>query len=287
MKKETIAIIGTGLMGCSFAHGLNRHFNIIGVDSSKIALEQALHHGFIHTCEDIETAVALATMIIVATPTNNASTIISSVLEMAGEKTTVLDICSTKQNLCTALLNHPKRAQYVAAHPMAGAEKSGSQAASKELLYGKTIFVCEQHLSSDLALKSALQLFKILNLIPHYTTSVEHDKLMAQVSHLPQVVAFGLAAALSQNSEQVIHAGSGFDSTTRLSGSSAAMWVPILFQNKENILELIEQINSSLIQIAHYIESEDEPALCGLILKANQVRSIFEQRNTTTLKIRK
>jgi len=280
MNKETIAIIGTGLMGCSFAHGLNQHFNIVGFDSDKSAIALSLAKGFIHSAVDIETAIASANVIIVAAPVNAATTIIPSILDTISNKVTVIDLGSTKQHICSMVANHYNRGQYVACHPMAGSEKSGPLAASKDLLHGQQIFICEEDLSSKDTLESAIEIFRILNLKPTFISPLAHDKLMAEVSHLPQVVAFGLAATMSSCSNDVWYAGSGFNYATRLAGSSDAVWKPILFQNKEDVLESLAKLQETLDQITKYIQTEDELGLSSIIAKANQVRKKFELGET-------
>jgi prephenate dehydrogenase len=280
MNKETIAIIGTGLMGCSFAHGLNNRFNIVGVDSDKTTIALALSKEFINSEDEIEMAVAKAAIVIVATPVNITAALISNILSMIGKEVTVIDLGSTKHHICSIVANHPKREQYVACHPMAGSEKSGPLAASKDLLHGQPIFICEEDRSSNNALARAFEIFRLLNLRPTFISPLAHEQVMAEVSHLPQVAAFGLAAALSSEPGNVEYAGNGFNSATRLAGSSAAVWNPILFQNKENVLKALAKLQNTLDQIAECIETEDAVRLSSIIREANQVRKKFELGET-------
>lgn len=280
MNKETIAIIGTGLIGCSFAHGLNNHFNIVGVDSDKSSIALALAKGFIHSEDEIETAVGKAKVVIIATPVNFASTLIPTILNTVGNQVTVIDLGSTKQHICSKVATHANRGQYVACHPMAGGEKSGPLNASKSLLHSQTIFICEEDRSSKDAMAKAIEIFRILNLKPTFISPLAHDKLMAEVSHLPQVTAFGLAATMNTYSNDLCYAGSGFNSATRLAGSSDAVWKPILFQNKKNVLESLAKLQETLDQIAKCIQEEDESGLSAIIAKANQVREKFELGET-------
>jgi prephenate dehydrogenase len=187
---------------------------------------------------------------------------------------------STKSNLTALIANHPKRKQYLAAHPIAGTEYSGPRAATVNLLDQKIMILCELE-KTDLYLKEkAYKLFDALNLKLRFMDPDEHDRHLAYVSHLSHISSFMLGKTVLDKMEDEKNvldmAGSGFASTVRLAKSSPAMWGPILIENKENILHALDGYIENLIAFRTKIQRADKSGLEDEMNQINKIRDILD-----------
>jgi len=194
----------------------------------------------------------------------------------------VLDVGSTKEQICRELLGHPNRMQFVASHPMAGNTGRGPYSASKNLFRDKVVYICDEHESNHRAVELVVKIWTLLGASVKFISSQEHDRMVAYVSHLPQLVSYAFAntASVSEtHNETLLCASTGFDSVTRLAKSSAGMWIPIVNHNRSNLLAAISEMQHQLKLIETAIESNDETALEELFTRANRVRMKFETIN--------
>lgn len=276
-----ITIIGTGLIGASIAMTI-RGFNtkIIGVDSSEENLKTALELGIIDHAMDWQQAAMISELVILAIPVDAARALLPQILDVISDDCVVVDMGSTKVGICNNVRNHPRRAQYVASHPMAGTENFGPQAAFPELFKGKKTIICEQELSSDFALSQVKLLYKIMGMTILYMSPEEHDKHIAYVSHLTHVIAYALSITvleIEKDEKKIFEmAGSGFDSTVRIAKSSTTMWTPILQQNADYLITSIDQYVATLNEFKKAIEHKDQSRLYELIDEANKIRKILK-----------
>ncbi|MDI1322694.1 MAG: prephenate dehydrogenase [Algoriphagus sp.] len=279
MKK--IHIVGLGLLGGSFGLGARLKFPeliITGTDANPQNLKDALTLGIITEVKDKPDADT--DIVILATPADTLGDLLLKTLDQVGEDTLVFDVGSTKANLTALLANHPKRRQYLAAHPIAGTEYSGPKAAFAELLDRKVMILCELE-KTDLHLKEkAYKLFDALNLKLRFMDPEEHDRHLAFVSHLSHISSFMLGKTVLQKmaDEKNIFdmAGSGFASTVRLAKSSPAMWAPILTENKENILSAMDGYIANLTAFRNKIEAGDNKGLYEEMAEINKIREILD-----------
>lgn len=279
MKK--IHIIGLGLLGGSFGLGARQKFPeliITGTDANAQNLKDALTLGII--TEAKETPDADTDLVILATPADTLGEILLKTLDQVGENTLVFDVGSTKSKLCGLMANHPKRKQYLAAHPIAGTEYSGPKAASADLLDRKVLIICELE-QTDLHLKEkAYKLFDALNVKLRFMDPEEHDRHLAFVSHLSHISSFMLGETVLQKmaDEKNIFdmAGSGFASTVRLAKSSPAMWAPIFTENKDNILSAMDGYIANLTAFRNKIEAGDSKGLFEEMAEINKIRDILD-----------
>jgi prephenate dehydrogenase len=201
------------------------------------------------------------------------------VLDLLPEGSVVIDLGSTKENLCKAVENHPKRKQYVAAHPIAGTENSGPDAAFATLMRNKIMILCEQEKSDPAAFAMVVGICKVLEMRLSYMDAVAHDKHIAYVSHLSHISSFALGSTVldKEKDEKSIFdmAGSGFSSTVRLAKSSADMWAPIFTQNKENVLEALDSYIKKLQYFRDVIKADDESSSRELMNKTNDIRRVL------------
>jgi prephenate dehydrogenase len=278
---QKIHIIGLGLLGGSFGLGARQKFPeliITGTDANPQNLKDALTLGII--TEAKETPDADTDLVILATPADTLGKILIDTLNQVGENTLVFDVGSTKSKLCAMMADHPKRKQYLAAHPIAGTEYSGPKAALADLLNRKVLIICELE-KTDLHLKEkAYQLFDALNVKLRFMDPEEHDRHLAFVSHLSHISSFMLGETVLQKmaDEKNIFdmAGSGFASTVRLAKSSPAMWAPIFTENKENILSALDGYISNLTSFRDKIAKDDRQGLFEEMAEINKIRDILE-----------
>ncbi|WP_026950369.1 prephenate dehydrogenase [Algoriphagus mannitolivorans] len=279
MKK--IHIIGLGLLGGSFGLGARQKFpelSISGFDANPQNLKDALTLGII--TEAKESPDADTDLVILATPADTLGELLLKTLDQIGENTLIFDVGSTKGKLCQLLADHPKRTQYLAAHPIAGTEYSGPKAAFADLLDRKVMIICELE-KTDLHLKEkAYRLFDALNLKLRFMDPEEHDRHLAFVSHLSHISSFMLGETVLQKmaDEKNIFdmAGSGFSSTVRLAKSSPAMWAPIFTENKKNILSALDGYIANLTAFRNKIAAEDKEGLFEEMAEINKIREILD-----------
>jgi len=279
MKK--IHIIGLGLLGGSFGLGARQKFPeliITGTDANPQNLKDALTLGIITEAQEIPDADT--DLVILATPADTLGKILIDTLNQVEENTLVFDVGSTKAKLCGMMADHPRRKQYLAAHPIAGTEYSGPKAAMADLLNRKVLIICELE-KTDLHLKEkAYQLFDALNVKLRFMDPEEHDRHLAFVSHLSHISSFMLGETVLQkmaDDKNIFDmAGSGFASTVRLAKSSPAMWAPIFTENKENILSAMDGYISNLIAFRDKIANDDSKGLFEEMAEINKIRDILE-----------
>ena len=279
MKK--IHIIGLGLLGGSMGLGARLKFpevQITGHDADPQNLKDAQTLGIITEAQ--ERPDRDTDLVILATPADSLGQLLLETLDQVGESTLVMDVGSTKARLCELTEAHPKRHQYLAAHPIAGTEYSGPKAAFPELFDKKVMIICELE-KTDLHLKEkAYRLFEGLNLKLRFMDPSEHDRHLAYVSHLSHISSFMLGETVLQKmaDEKNIFdmAGSGFASTVRLAKSSPAMWAPIFTENKENILAALDSYIAHLSSFRDKINSEDKTGLLEEMAEINKIRDILD-----------
>ena len=276
-----IGIIGLGLMGGSFALDTKIPFPssiIHGIDNSAENLNKAKEIGlidFIISYKDLRKM----DLILVAVPVSHSLNLIPKVLDLISLNTLVFDVGSTKQAICELLSDHPKRGNYLAAHPMAGTEFSGPEAAQKGLYVGKTNIICEFEKTEIKLRKLALKIFNNLEMKTIYMDPKSHDIHVAYVSHLSHISSFMLGKTVIEKEENENNifdlAGSGFESTVRLAKSLPETWTPIFLQNKGNLVLAIEEYVSNLNLIKELILNENESDLSEILNNTNRIKEIL------------
>ncbi|WP_020605970.1 prephenate dehydrogenase [Spirosoma spitsbergense] len=279
----TISIIGVGLLGGSFALSVREKYpkmRFIGVDASPVNGQLALAKGIVDEVMPLPEAVAQSTLVVMATPVNIIINLLPTVLDHLPPGATVLDLGSTKETICALADAHPKRAQFVAAHPMAGTENSGPGAAFRELLPGKNLIICAREKSLPDSVTLAESLFRDIGMKLFYMTPQEHDLHLAYVSHLSHISAFalGLTVLEKEKDQQTIFdmASTGFSSTVRLAKSSPQMWAPIFDQNRTNVSKALTAYIEFLQQFKQVIDNQDVATSLEFMQRANVIRRVLD-----------
>ncbi|MDQ2657513.1 MAG: prephenate dehydrogenase [Bacteroidota bacterium] len=277
------AIIGLGLIGGSMAIDLRKTGvagRVSGVDNNAAHGQRALELGLVDDIEELESAVAGADLVITAIPVNAIKTVVLKVLDTISAGAVVVDTGSTKSMICKAIENHPRRSQFVAAHPLAGTENSGPDAALSGLFSQKTNIICERDRSSTHALDVAERIFSTLEMRTIFMNPVEHDKHVAYVSHLSHVSAFLLGQTvldMEKDEKNIFNlAGSGFASTVRLAKSSPDMWAPIFEQNAEYLSQALLEYIMHLQKFQYHLMKRDVKELHRIMTNANHIRKVLE-----------
>lgn len=277
-----ITIIGAGLIGGSLALSLkakNPNVQVFGVDKNENNLKKAIKLGIIDEALSLEEAMKSSKILILSVPVDVIQALAPKILDLT-EDHVIIDMGSTKQNITDTIKDHPKRGRWVAAHPMAGTEYSGPEAAFSGLFTGKVMVYVDAMKSDEDAFEIADQITEQLEMKSTFMNAKEHDVHTAYVSHISHITSMALAlTVLSKEKSQgriFELAGSGFESTVRLAKSSAEMWTPIFKQNRNNVLEVLKE---QIEQLQHWhtiLEKEDYDSLHKLIKKSNKIKRIIK-----------
>lgn len=276
-----LAVIGVGLIGGSWAKALKNSgvvSSVLGIDRSEEHLSQAMALGIIDDKASYADLTAVD-MVFLSIPVDQMVIELPKVLDAVGEQTVVIDAGSTKLQLCEAVASHPKRRNFLAAHPIAGTEYSGPSAAIDNLYKGKLAIVCEVEKTAIDLQERAMNAFAALQMRVRYMGAKEHDIHVAYVSHLSHISAFMLGKTVmgKEKDDRNIFdlAGSGFASTVRLAKSSPQMWAPIFVQNKEPLLETLDAYIENLNAFRTLIAEEDLESLLHEMKRINSIEKIL------------
>ncbi len=276
-----VFIIGIGLIGGSFAKDIRRIMpkaKIYGIDANKAHLEEAIALHLIDAESDYQD-LGLADMVIVSIPVDVLVSELPKILDAVKDDCVVFDGGSTKSLICKSLEDHPKRRNYLAAHPIAGTEFSGPSAAIAGLYQEKTNIICEVEKTAFKLQERALELFQQMGMRIRYMNPEAHDKHIAYVSHLSHISSFMLGKTViekEKNERDIFDmAGSGFESTVRLAKSSPAMWTPIFKQNKENVVETLDEYIQNLEEFKQMLLRNDYQGIYDEMNNANKIKEIL------------
>lgn len=277
-------IIGTGLIGGSFALALRRcglSDEIWGVESSAQNAREALELGLVDRIVTLDEGFPQADLTVLAVPVDAAPLLAVKLLNKVTGKQIIMDTGSIKTELCEVISQHPSRGRFVATHPMWGTEYSGPSAARNDAFTGRTVVVLERQKSDNDALTAVESIYKKFGMnVISMADGEEHDLHAAYVSHISHITSFALALTVLEKEREEQHifdlAGGGFESTVRLAKSSAATWVPILMKNKYNVLDVLREHIHQLQVLRKMLEADDAEGLGQTINKANAIRRIIK-----------
>jgi prephenate dehydrogenase len=277
-----LTVIGLGLIGGSAAlvlreKGMATH--IVGVDASEQHAAKAMQLRIVDEVLPLQDAVAKADLVLVAVPVDACIGVLQQVLDVC-QRQVVMDTGSTKAAIIEALRQHPQRGRFVAAHPMWGTEFSGPEAATVHAYKGKAAIVCNADESDADAVQLAEQVLAAMGMHIVHMRADEHDVHTAYVSHISHITSFALANTVleKEREENAIFelASAGFESTVRLAKSNPDMWVPILKQNRDNVLDVLNEHISQLRKFKACLEKENWDYLRELIVQANNIKRILQ-----------
>ena len=280
---ESVTIVGVGLIGGSFSlalkdKGLVR--NVIGVGRSADSMGKALELGLIDEALPLEAAVKKSDLIYVAIPVDATVPVMRQIMDLVTPSQIVADAGSTKKALCESLAGHPMRSRFVATHPMWGTEYSGPEAAVHHAFAGRTCVICEKEKSDPEAVEVMEDLYRQMGMQMVYMDADGHDMHAAYISHISHITSFALANTVleKEKEDEAIFdlAGGGFESTVRLAKSNPAMWLPIFKQNREHVLDVLNEHIAQLRKFKSCLEKENYEYLQELMDNANKIKRIIK-----------
>ena len=281
MGINNIYIIGVGLIGGSLALDIKKkrpEATIYGIDNNAQHLSEALELQVIDAEATLE-VLDKADLIVLSIPVDAAVALLPKVLDKVSDFGLVVDVGSTKLDICKVVEHHPKRRNFLAMHPIAGTEFSGPKAAILDLFQHKTNIVCEVEKTAFKLQEKALNLFTEIGMRMRYMNPESHDKHIAYVSHLSHISAFMLGKTViekEKNERDIFDmAGSGFESTVRLAKSSPAMWTPIFKQNKDNVVETLEDYITNLTKFKNMMQNDDFEGVFNEMKDTNYIKQIL------------
>ncbi len=278
-----IICIGLGLIGGSFAKRMRKlHPNalIMGMDKNSVHLHSATKMGLIDgeaTLADLKNA----NLVVLSIPVDAATKLAPELLNQIGEESLLVDMGSTKANICKNVENHPRREQFLAMHPIAGTEFSGPQAAIENLFDHQLMILCEVEKTRETLKEQMLQILTKIPMQLKYMHPEAHDKHLAYVSHLSHISSFMLGKTvldLEKNEEEIFHlAGSGFASTVRLAKSNPRTWSAIFSENKEEVLTSLKEYIENLTNFQEMLKNNDFASLELQLEETQRIKEVLKK----------
>ena len=280
---DSVTIVGVGLISGSFSLALKDRGlvkNVIGVSRTASSIQKALDLGLIDETLPLEEAVRKSDLIYVAIPVDATVPVMRQIMDNLTEGQIVADAGSTKQALCESLSGHPFRRRFVASHPMWGTEYSGPEAAVRDAFTGRACVICEKDRTDPDAVDTMEKIYKMLGMHMVYMDADSHDMHAAYISHISHITSFALANTVleKEKEESAIFelAGGGFESTVRLAKSNPSMWLPIFKQNREHVLDVLNEHITQLRKFKSCLEKENYAYLQELMENANKISRILK-----------
>ena len=283
-----ITLIGVGLIGGSFVLdlkrlGLVRH--VTGIDVNESNLERALERKVIDSAAVGIRAehIAATDLVLIATPVSTLGNICRTIAPFLQPDTVVSDVGSTKQSVLAAFTRHlPQHLpQCVAAHPIAGSDRSGALAAQFGLYQDKKLILCPHETQNPEAEALVGRLWQAVGAQIFRMSAQEHDAVFAAVSHLPHILAFAYVHQILDHADGATYldfAATGFRDFTRIASSHPAIWTDICFANRDSLLKLLEGQQRQLEKIASLLRNSDSDGLYRYFAEAKQTRDDWLER---------
>ncbi len=276
-----VVIVGVGLIGGSFALALKkagaaRH--IVGMGRSKEAMARALALGIVDSItESAQEAMSGADLVLLAAPVAQTGPILAMLLPYLEAGSVITDAGSTKSDVVAsarAVLGERVR-QFVPAHPIAGRESNGPDAAIPDLYQGKKTVITPlpENAAGDVGLVAAA--WRLCGALIHTLTPEQHDRVFAAVSHLPHLLAFALVDDIANkpHADQLFqYAASGFRDFTRIAGSSPEMWRDISLANRDALLTELDAYLAQLTALRARLAAGDGAAIEAIYTNAQRAR---------------
>ena len=279
-----IAIIGLGLIGCSWVKALKTAKSagsVSGFDRNVDSMQQALQAGLIDDYSlDIGDVVRDADFIIISVPILAVAEVLEQIKPLIGEKTILTDVGSVKGNISndvTRVLGE-EFDRFVLGHPIAGSERSGVSAADENLFKHHKVILTPEQRTSERALDLVTDAWELTGAVVELMSVRHHDEVLAATSHLPHLLAYSLVDTLANNHENkdiFNYAAGGFRDFTRIASSSPIMWRDIFVGNKDEVLKALDLFTADLQQLREVVASEDKTQMMGTFTRAKAARDHF------------
>jgi prephenate dehydrogenase len=264
MQPGRLSILGVGLLGGSIGLAVKaavKSCKIIGYGHRRPSLDVALNIGSVDEIYDGPAeSVRGADLVILCTPVGVLPQMLEAIGPALKPGAVVTDVGSTKASVVSAAKNLlPETAHFIGSHPMAGSEKRGVEFARADLMHGALCIVTPDESSDPAALETVESFWRLIGMRTTRLDPAEHDRRLADVSHLPHAVAAALIAMQDPGSFEI--SGKGFADVTRIAGGDGGLWRDILLDNRENVLTSLDRLRGQLDALADRLRANDPDEL--------------------------
>lgn len=278
---KTIAILGPGLLGASLMqaarqNGLCQHTVAWSRrPETRIRCEQQTW------CDAVmptaSAAAAQADLVVVCTPVETIVPIISEISDSLKSGSLVTDVGSTKSLICRqAHAATPDEVHFVGSHPMAGSEKTGMEHARADLFHHRACFVTPLLDTDPVACEKMVRFWTAIGMDVKTTNPEKHDEIVANISHLPHILASVLCSHLAnQDPTWLNYAGGGLHDTTRIASGDSRLWKSIIEQNREEILQALTGFEQEMNRIRAAIYNNQTFDIINILERGKQYRDKF------------
>jgi prephenate dehydrogenase len=276
-----VTIIGVGLIGGSLGLALKKRGlarRVIGVGHRQASLDQAQACGAAdHTTLDAPGGVRESDLVVLATPIGMFREMVERVRPALAPGATVIDVGSTKARVVATLepLMPPGRS-FVGCHPIAGSEQRGVTAARADLFMGAVCIITPTERTSPAAAARVEETWRALGMTVHAMSPDMHDRVLAQVSHLPHVVAAALVRVTDALHEPYV--GPGWSDTTRVASGDAALWRDILMSNADEVASALDGFQGILQAFSQALRQGDAAGIEALLAESKTRRDRLARR---------
>jgi len=278
-RPRRVAIIGAGLLGGSVAMSLRRRFaqvEIVALARSESKRQAVGASGvFDEVFDSVARAVDDCDVVVVATPVDRIVAIVCQVAEASPPDCLITDVGSTKAAIVAGVGEHSlARDKFVAAHPIAGSEKTGLEHSLATLFDDKLVVLTpEKRTPADL-LRRAVEFWQATGGRTLQMSAAEHDAHLAAVSHVPHLVSCVVALQAGVHSRPLV--GSGWRDITRVAAGDPEMWTAICKENRQAIARELSRVRDSLGRLGDLIDAADDEGLYRWLVDAQQARHLAD-----------
>ncbi len=284
---KVLAVVGVGLIGGSFAAALRSRAaveRVLGAGRHAHTLARARQMGLIDEAVSLREAAEQADLILLATPVGAMGQILASIKPYLRDETLITDVGSTKASVVAAARAAlgERIAQFVPAHPIAGAEATGPEAANAALYQGRVVVLTPLAENTDAARHRLTCLWEACGARVMCMTPEAHDVVLASVSHVPHFLAsvfMGQVAQAPDSDRRLGLAGSGFRDFTRIAAGSPEMWRDIFLANRTAVLSELQEVKAALLQAEQALQQEDGEGLHDFLERAALARRFWGGRS--------
>lgn len=273
---KRVTIVGVGLMGGSLGMAIKKHRlarEVIGLSHRQAALAQAVKNKAIDVpCLDVKKAISNADLVVLAAPVDSIIKLFTTIDPYLKRGCIVTDVGSAKATIAESaekFLSAP--AFFVGAHPLAGSERKGVVNATPDLFEGSTCIMTPTSKTNNSAKQKVKNLWIKLGMNVKMLSPEKHDEILAYVSHLPHLIAYGLITGIP--SEFLEYASRGLKDTSRVAASPPQMWSDICLANSKNVLDALDQCVGHLANFRKAIVNHDQKSLIQHFTKAQEKRN--------------
>lgn len=281
---EHLAVVGLGLMGGSLARALRPYAaTITGVDANPVTRAFALEHGLVNVAtDDLRAGVREADVVLLAAPVRAIITMVRGRIgAYLRSNTLLIDIGSTKEDICAAMGALPIGVQAMGGHPMTGKELSGIEASDSLLYRDRPFVLCPTRRTTPAARLRALSLVEALGASPIEMDAHHHDRVVAAISHLPYLLSAALVATVAQEGQRDDAvwrlAAGGFRDMSRLAAQDLNMMADILSTNTQAVATLLAHFRMQLAMLEARLLSDEEGAIIDLLEIVRDARLSWAQ----------